>query len=44
MEIHPFAGVVTGFEAFVMIFAPRTLEEVDVVFDLLLEGLNFVTD
>lgn len=44
VEIHPFAGVVTGFEAFVMIFAPRTLEEVDVVFALLLEGLNFVTD
>ena len=43
VEIHPFAGVVTGFEAFVMIFAPRTLEEVDVVFDLILEGLNFVT-
>lgn len=43
VEIHPFAGVVTGFEAFVMIFAPRTLEEVDVVIDLVLEGLNFVT-
>lgn len=43
IERHPYAGVRPGFEAYVLVFAPRTSEEVDVIFDLILEGLSFVT-
>jgi phospholipase/carboxylesterase len=44
VEPHPWAGVQPGFEAFVLIFSPRSSEEVDVAFDLVVEGLRFVTD
>jgi len=44
VEPHPWAGLQPGFEAFVLIFSPRSSEEVDVAFDLVLEGLRFVTE
>lgn len=43
IERHPWSGVRPGFEAYVLIFTPRSSEEVDVVLDLIREGLNFVT-
>ncbi len=43
VELHPFAGSTSGFEAFVMLFAPRSSDEVVVIFDLVVESLNFVT-
>ena len=43
IERHPWAGVRPGFEAYVLIFSPRSSEEVDVVLDLVLEGLRFVS-
>ena len=42
-EPHPWAGIQPGFEAFVLLFSPRSSEEVDVLFGLVLDGLNFVT-
>ncbi len=42
-EPHPWAGIQPGFEAFVLLFSPRSSEEVDVIFGLILDGLNFVT-
>lgn len=42
-ELHPWAGVMPGFEAFVMLFTPRSSEEVDVIFQFILESLNFIT-
>lgn len=42
-ELHPFAGVMRGFEAFVMLFAPRSSEEVDVIFQFILESVDFIT-
>lgn len=43
VERHPWAGRQPGFEAYVMIFSPRSSEEVDVILDLVREGLDFVT-
>ena len=42
-EFHPFAGVRPGFEAFVMLFTLRSSEEVDVIFQFILEALNFIS-
>ena len=42
-EPHPFAGVRPGFEAFVMLFTPRSPVEVDLIFQFILEALNFIT-
>ena len=42
VEPHPWAGQQPGFEAFVLIFSPRSSEEVDVILDLVSEGLSFV--
>ena len=44
VERHPWSGLQPGFEAFVLIFSPRSSEEIDVAFDLIGEGLNFVTE
>ncbi|MGI9626436.1 MAG: luciferase family protein [Longimicrobiales bacterium] len=44
IELHPFAGVQPGFEAYVLMFSPRSSEEVDVILDLILEGVAFVTE
>ena len=43
VELHPFAGVRPGFEAFVMVFAPRSSDEVAMIVELVLESSNFVT-
>ena len=42
-EPHPFAGQVRGFETFVMLFAPRSSGEVDVIVQLILESVDFIT-
>ncbi|MGI9626435.1 MAG: luciferase family protein, partial [Longimicrobiales bacterium] len=43
IELHPYAGDRPGFETYVLVFSPRTSEEVDVVHNLILEGLDFLT-
>ena len=43
VELHPWAGVNPGFEAFVMVFAPRSSDDVAVIVELVFESLNFVT-
>jgi hypothetical protein len=43
VEAHPYAGVRPGFEAFVMVFAPRSSDDIAVIFELVLESLNFLT-
>ena len=40
---HPWADQRPGWEGFVMIFTPATLDELDVVFDLVLHSYEFVT-
>jgi len=42
IESHPWADLQPGFETLVLIFSPRSFEEVDVIFELILEGLTFV--
>lgn len=43
IERHPWAGVQPGFEAYVLMFSPRTSAEADVILELILEGVTFVT-
>lgn len=43
IERHPWAGLQPGFEAYVLMYSPRSSEEVDVILDLVLEGVSFVT-
>lgn len=40
---HPWANQRPGWEGFVMIYTPLSAEELDVVFDLVLDSYNFVT-
>lgn len=40
---HPWATRREGWEGFVMLFTPQTMEELDVTFQLILDGYNFVT-
>ena len=40
---HPWAQQRPGWEGFVMLFTPLTLEEADVIFGLIVDGYNFVT-
>ncbi|MEP1932858.1 MAG: luciferase family protein [Roseibium sp.] len=40
---HPWANSRSGWEGFVLIYTPRSTEEADVVFRLILDGYNFVT-
>ena len=42
VERHPWADTRPGFEAFVMIFSPRDSSEVDVIFSLIVLGIDFV--
>jgi phospholipase/carboxylesterase len=42
-ERHPFALTTRGFEAFVMLFAPRSSEEVDVILQFILDSVDFIT-
>ncbi|MEO0979136.1 MAG: luciferase family protein [Pseudomonadota bacterium] len=41
--LHPWANSRPGWEGFVLLFTPRTVEETDVVFQLLVDGYNYVT-
>ena len=41
-ERHPWSGLQPGFEGFVLLFTPRSSDEVDVILDLVREGLEFV--
>ena len=41
--LHPWAGSRPGFDGFVLIFTPRTVEETDTVFQLLVDGYSYVT-
>lgn len=41
--MHPWANSRPGWEGFVLLFTPRTAEETDVVFQLVLDGYNYVT-
>jgi len=40
---HPWADLRRGWEGFVMIYTPRSMDELDVVFRLVLGSYNFVT-
>ena len=40
---HPFAGKRKGWEGFVMLYTPQSMEELDVTFQLIVDGYNFVT-
>lgn len=42
IEQHPFAASRPGFEAYVMIFTPRNSSEVDVIVELVTDGVDFV--
>jgi len=44
VERHPWSGRQPGFEAFVLIFTPRSSAEVRVMVDLIREGMEFVTE
>ncbi|WP_420334322.1 luciferase family protein [Roseibium sp.] len=41
--MHPWANSRPGWEGFVLLYTPRTVEETDIVFQLLVDGYNFVT-
>lgn len=40
---HPWADQRPGWEGFVMLFTPQTRPEADVIFELIVDGYNFVT-
>ena len=42
-ERHPLADQREGWEGLVMLYTPRSLEELDVVFQLIVESYGFVT-
>ena len=42
IERHPWASTRPGFEAYVMIFSPRDSSEVDIIVDLVAQGIDFV--
>jgi phospholipase/carboxylesterase len=42
VEGHPWADSRAGFEAYVMIFSPQDLGELDVIVDLIALGIDFV--
>ena len=42
-ERHPWADQREGWEGLVMLYTPRSLEELDVVFQLIVESYGFVT-
>lgn len=42
--LHPFAlERIDGWDGFVMLYTPQTLEELDVTFQLIVDGYNYVT-
>lgn len=40
---HPWADQRPGWEGFVMLYTPQSMDELDVTFQLVLDGYNFVT-
>ena len=42
-ERHPWADERDGWEGFVMLFTPQSMEELDITFQLIVESYNFVT-
>lgn len=40
---HPWAKQREGWEGFVMLYTPRSMEELDVTFQLIVDGYNYVT-
>lgn len=42
-ERHPWADQREGWDGFVMLFTPQSMDELDVIFQLILESYNFVT-
>ena len=42
-EMHPWAGERPGFDGFVMLYTPITMEELEVTFQLIVESYNHVT-
>lgn len=40
---HPWADKRRGWEGFVLLFTPQSMEELDVTFQLIVDGYNFVT-
>jgi len=42
-EMHPWAGEREGFDGFVMLYTPLSMEEVDIAFQLIVESYNYVT-
>jgi len=40
---HPFASQRKGWEGFVMLYTPQSMEELNVIFQLIVDGYNFVT-
>jgi len=42
-EMHPWADQRDGWEGFVMLFTPQSIDELDVIFQLILDSYNFVT-
>jgi len=41
--MHPWANSRPGWEGFVLLYTPRSVEETDIVFQLLVDGYNYVT-
>lgn len=42
IEQHPWSATFPGFEAYVMIFSPRDPGEVEIILELVTDGINFV--
>ena len=42
-ELHPWAGERAGFDGFVMLYTPLSVEELDITFQLIVESYNHVT-
>ena len=40
---HPFASQRKGWEGFVMLYTPQSMKELDVTFQLIIDGYNYVT-
>lgn len=41
--LHPWANTRPGWEGFVLLYTPRTADEADIVFQLVVDGYNYVT-
>ena len=41
--MHPWSGQRPGFDGFVMLYTPITMEELEITFQLIVESYNHVT-